>query len=309
MISLSRAILKLKPIRRIVLDVHRCEHNRALQRFHQAYRVERYERDLETLPRKTDVFVISFPKSGRTWHRYLLGNYLASLRNRTVQEAASVEKLTADETGRRTRYDHNGANFADAILPTHEIVANSALWAGRKVIFLGRNPKDVLVSAWHHARFRQSSYSGTIQEFVRSPYAGIDKILVAHNRWWRDRGRAQSYLTLSYERMHQDLAGVLRDTLDFIGWPIDEQALERSVIASSFDNMRAAERSAAVEHKSLRDHSGMRDRSDQRGRKVRSGKVGGYQEHLTAADIDFIDAAIRKQGDPFGDFGVTPARG
>src|SRR5678816_3314743 len=179
-----RAALKLKVVRRVVLDVRKCEQHAVLQQLHERWRVARYEKQLAQLPPITDVFVISFPKSGRTWHRFLLGNYLAQLWGRPDYEAASVEKLTAERVGTRTRYDHNGANFADAIAPEHPLVATPTLWRDRKVIFLAREPKDVLVSAWHHARYRQSSYTGSIGEFVRSRYAGIDKLLIAHNRWW-----------------------------------------------------------------------------------------------------------------------------
>jgi hypothetical protein len=311
MFRLDSAALKIKAVRRVVLDVRRCERHPLLQRFHERWRVARYERDIERLPSITDVFVISFPKSGRTWHRFLLGNYLADLWGRSQFEAASVEKLTEARVGTRVRYDHNGANFADAIPPQHPIVADPRLWRGRKVIFLAREPKDVLVSAWHHAHYRQSSFSGSIAELVRSPYAGIDKLLTAHNRWWDHREQAASYLVTSYERMHADLGGVLRDTLEFVGWPVDEAAIARAVAASSFASMREVEAKSAIEHKSLRAHSGTRDQSDDRSRKVRSGKVGGHREHMADADIAHIDARVATLGNPFATYSapaqVSPA--
>jgi hypothetical protein len=304
--NLTSLLLKVKPVRRVVLDVRLCERHRPLQRVHERFRVGRYEAALAKWPPLTDVFIISFPKSGRTWHRFLLGNCLGALWGRSQVEAADVEELTADRSGMRTRYDHNGANFADAILPDHPIVANSRLWEGRKVIFLARDPKDVLVSAWHHARYRQSSFSGPISDFVRSRYAGIDKLLVAHNRWWEHRDRATAHIVLSYERMHSDLGGVLRDTIGFLGVEADPPAVARAVAASSFEAMRAAEASKRVEHGSLRTHSGTRDRSDDRARKVRSGKVGGYRDHLSTEDIAYIDARIAALGNPFAPYCASP---
>jgi hypothetical protein len=296
---LGRTALRFERLRRAIVDVARCERSRTLQQLHELDRVRRYEIDLRRLPPITDVFVISYPKSGRTWHRFLVGNYLAALWGRPKSEAASVEDLTASQPGTRTRYDHNGANFVDAIAPDHPAVANPALWSGRKVIFLVREPKDVLVSAWHHARWRSNSYRGPIADFVRSRYAGIDKLLVAQNRWWASRERASAHLVLSYERMHADLAGVLRDTLRFVGWPVDEPGIANAVAASTFAAMRDAEREKSVDHGSLQPTAAAPDQADERARKVRSGKVVGHREHLSADDVAFVDRRVAALGNPF----------
>jgi hypothetical protein len=288
----------MRLLNRFLQDVWRADRHPRLQRFLQDKRVSEIEAEAARLRAATDVFVLSYPKSGRTWHRFLLGHYLAESMARPLSMAMNVRELTSDCPGARVNYSHNGANFLDAISPRHPAVASPELWAGRKVIFIVREPKDILVSAWHHAHYRQRTYSGTIHEFVCSPTAGIEKILYAFNRWWDNRHRASAYIITSYERMSLSTADALRETLAFIDrWPIDEGLVMRAAAAASFENMRSLETSEAIEHAALRTRS-----RDERARKTREGRIGGYQDHLSAEDIAFVDEKVRMIGNPFREF-------
>lgn len=294
------SVFRFRRARQFVQDLHRVERYPFLLKLYADYRVSRYEHEIAEHGLSTDVFVISYPKSGRTWHRFLLGNYLAGVLGLPLSEAAGVEKITAAMPGMAMRYSHNGANFVDPIPATHPIVADPRLWTGKRVIFLARDPKDVLVSAWFHAKHRQSSYSGPISDFVRSKYTGIEKLLVAHNRWWEHRHRASSFMVTTYEEMHQNLEGVLYQTLSFLGHTTcDAGLVARAIEASSFENMREAERKTTVAHKSMRALSTTKNASDKNARKVRQGRVGGYTQHLSPDDVAFIDTATARLGNPF----------
>jgi hypothetical protein len=79
-----------------------------------------------------------------------------------------------------------------------------------------------------------ASCSGAIQEFIRSSFCGIEKILAAYNRWWGNRNLASAFMVISYEQMSKDLGLLLRDSLRFMGnWPIDEIPISESVLAAS----------------------------------------------------------------------------
>jgi Sulfotransferase domain len=279
----------------ITRDVWRCEKYPLLQKFQQYDRVRRYKREIQNLRKSTDIFIISYPKAGRTWHRFLFGNYITRTLELPITKAQKTAKLTNRVPGGLTRYNHNAANCIDAIPSEHPIVATPELWTGRKVIFIVRDPRDIIVSCWFHCHYRERSYSGTIQEFIRSPYSGIEKILVAHNRWWANRHLASEFVITSYEQMSKDLDGVLRDTLRFMGnWPIDDTRVAESARAASFENMRGIESEGVIQHHSLRLTS-----LDPRARKIREGKVGGFRNHLTDQDIAYIESCIERIGDPF----------
>jgi Sulfotransferase domain len=282
----------------ITRDVWRCEKHPLLQKLHQYVRVRRYKREIRNLRKSTDIFIVSYPKAGRTWHRFLVGNYITRMLGLPITKAQKTAKLTSQMAGGTSRYNHNAANCIDAIPSEHPIVAAPELWSGKKVIFIVRDPRDIIVSCWFHCHFREGSYSGTMPEFIRSPYSGIEKILVAHNRWWTHRNRASEFMVISYEKMTRDLGSVLRDTLRFMGnQPVDDAHISESVEAASFGNMRDIESEGLIQHHSLRLPS-----SDPRARKVREGKVGGFRNHLSDEDIAYIEGCIERIGDPFADY-------
>jgi sulfotransferase family protein len=284
-------------LKSITRDVRRCEKYPLLQKLHQHIRVRRYREEIERLRKDTDIFIISYPKSGRTWHRFLLGHYLTLTLGLPITKKQKTAKLTGHMSGARARYNHDAANFIDAIPPQHPIVATPELWAGRKVIFLVRDPRDIIVSSWFHAHYREKTYSGTIHEFIRSPFSGIEKILVAYNKWWTNRHLASAFMVTSYEKMSTDPGAVLRDSLRFMGWPIDETRIAESVRAASFENMRDLESGGVIRHHSLR-----RSSPDPRARKMREGKVGSFRNHLNDQDIAYIERCIERIGDPFADY-------
>jgi hypothetical protein len=247
-----------------------------------------YLREIEELRPLTDVFIVSYPKCGRTWHRILLGSYIAARREESIHNAADVEKLTSTTIGCRIRYTHNSANFVDGLLPEDPLVATPELWRGKKVIFILREPKDTLVSAWFHACNRYQIYRGPLSKFIRERRVGAEKLATAMNRWWHGRGLASNAMVTSYEAISHDAGAVLRRTLAFLGdeglGPLDPQLIERCVDASRFDRMQQLESTNVVDHGSMRTAT-----ADPGGRKVREGRIGGFRRHMSARDIAFVD--------------------
>lgn len=44
----------------------------------------------------------------------------------------------------------------------------TVLWCRRQVVYVARNPKDVVVSLHHHCRLLQTlDYSGTLEQFIK----------------------------------------------------------------------------------------------------------------------------------------------
>ena len=243
--------------------------------------------------RRDDVVVVSYPKAGRTWHRALFAQYVASAFLNT-----DVRRIDTRDLARRANlpllgYTHDGANFLNAVGPRHFITADPTAWIGKRVVHLTRDPRDVLVSAYMHAHYRSDSFRGSLSGFIRHPFTGIEKILVANDRWRMWRRLAKHVLVQRYEDMHADPAGALIELLSFAKIKVDRDAASEAAEFSRFENMKRMEREGFFESKALRSGGAEADAM-----KVREGKVGGFSEHISAADLAFIDDAITRLGNP-----------
>ena len=261
-----------------------------------------YDKELTRL-RRIRFVIVSFPKSGRTWHRVMLGRYLAAMCGLPERDAFDLPQLCDAAAINRIAYSHNGANFDDGHQITHPLFASPALWQDRRVMLIVRNPKDILVSAYHHARFRNFTFAGTLSEFVRDPRTGIIKIMAAMNRWHDNSRLAAQFDVVSYEGMHRSPEQVLRTTLRRAGVvEIDEALIRETVEFCRFEKMQEYEQTNFFQSVRLSNPS-----HDPRANKVRAGRVEGYRDYLSAEDDAFIDAHVRSVGDPFASLAGGPA--
>ena len=208
---------------------------------------------------------VSYPKSGRTWIRYMLS------------------RLDADSA---IQFHHDRFEFNDGTCPPHDFDIGRRLDAYSptdRVVYLERDPRDVMVSLYHQVtgRFRDFfGYQGTMSEFLRHPYFGADN-LRRFRAMWNEIVRERGFLKVTYEDCHADAAGTLRTITSYYGLHIDPGRIEAAVAAGTFDEMRKVEREESFSEPWLRPRNGMN--------KVRRGKVGGFREELSPADIEYLD--------------------
>jgi len=246
-------------------------------------------------------FILSIPKSGRTWHRVMLGYYLTRMADRPAKEALHISALCAAVGIGRTRYTHNGSEFSARLPQQHALVASPIEWAGSNVLLIVRNLPDTLVSAWHHARFRDQRFDGTLSDFIRNENTGVRKLLIALNRWHDQRHLARRFAVISYEQLHADGAQALTLSLQLLGVKdINPQWITDSVTFASLENMRRYENEDFFNSDVVR-----RERMDERARKVRDGQVGAAGQ-LVAEDHAYIAACVAELGNPFADCSLPP---
>ncbi|MEA3031810.1 MAG: hypothetical protein QOG13_3135 [Sphingomonadales bacterium] len=201
-----------------------------------------------------EIVVVSYPKSGRTWLRYML-----------------------DQLGIHLTYSHQR--------PARPL---PAAWEGKKIIFLHRDPRDTAVSHWFALAKRGPGYAGSLADLVRDPEIGLAEV-VRFNLFWREQAGRHEGPVLSYETLHADTLGELGRAVAFArGHCGPESALHEAVAAGRFDNMRAIEtsgRGARLYGDALEPG----DPADPDSYKTREGRVGGWRRHFTAADAAFAD--------------------
>lgn len=243
--------------------------------------------------RSDDIIIVSYPKSGRTWQRVMLCHYINSVYLDQEARSLNINTLTRRAGLPRISYSHNGSNLRHALPVGHWMVGDPLIWWGRKIILLLRDPRDLLVSAYMHAINRSNTFRGSLSQFIRHPCMGIEKVLTTYQRWDARKSLASSVLVQTYEMMHCQPEAALREVLGFAGIPVDIRAVENAAEFARFENLKAKEREGYFIGKAMR--SG---RGGEAGMKIRSGKVGGFADHMRGEDLDYIRSAALRIGAP-----------
>ncbi|MFP4401624.1 MAG: sulfotransferase domain-containing protein [Candidatus Nanoarchaeia archaeon] len=219
-----------------------------------------------------DILVLSFPKCGRTWIRVLLAKYFSEKNN--VSFELNITKMGGP-----------------SILFSHDQKVINR-FKNKKIIFLFRDPRDTIVSFYHHCFHREETFSGSIDDFVLSPLSGTDFILHYYNSLWSKYKNYPKHLKLGffYENLRKNTFNEMKQFLEFIGEEIDEKALLKAIEYSSFDKLKKSERDGSIKAKTILGSK----KKEENAYKVRKGKVGGYREELSAKSIAHVEKKIKK---------------
>lgn len=243
---------------------------------------------------RADVHLVSYPKCGRTWLVLLIAEALQRYHGVQLRNPLKLRRLASRRRG--VPYIHAHHDGGPEFLLPEEMPTDKSAYRGRKVIFLVRDPRDVLVSSYFQKVKRNYNFVGSISDYIDERRGGIESIVTFYNIWAANRGAPADFLLVTYEDLHADAAHELRRVLEFIGYTrVSQEVVDAAVDNCRFENMRRLERDDSFRTGAL----SPRDRNDESTYKTRQGKAGGYREHLTAEQIERIDEVLRERLDPF----------
>lgn len=247
---------------------------------------------------KVKVYIVSYPKSGRTWLRVILGKIICEKFEIDEKYLLNTIKLTLMAGCTTINWIHDGSGLGEGY-HFRKFRTDKELFRNKKLIFLYRNPHDVMVSSYFHATKRIQKFTkfkGTISEFIRSKGFGIKKLITFYNIWHTNCHVPQDFLLIRYEDLHHCTIATIKKIVDFLDIEdIDESLINRAINFGSFDNMKKMEYSQNLKSKIM--EAGKQD--DSESYKVRKGKIGGYRDYLNQTDINYIDTVISDMGCPF----------
>lgn len=246
-------------------------------------------------------FIVSYPKAGITWLRYMLAQLIAS--SYAVEasgETVDLEEFTTANTGVPSIIDsHDHSEIA--IESPRRINPNILFsytkrirYKRRNVLFLIRDPRDMVVSYYHQATKR--SYHpvavNDLTHFIRHPVYGMPRIIRFYDIWASNLHALSAYRVLRYEDLQTKGASELYEAAEFLGIDTSTAHAERVYANSTAEKMR---------HREIRGEiSGMRlTRTEPNFLKVRRAKVHGYLEEMTEADQDYCNMLIKAIKPPF----------
>ncbi len=239
----------------------------------------------------TDMYIISFPKSGRTGVRMMLAKTIADAYNRQLN--LDMYKMTLLSRIPNINTDPRIGNYS---VQMNKDVKITKTQKRKKIIFLVRDPKDVLVSYFFEwTKRRENKYNGTLSEFIREDFT-LKRLIRFMNEWMEEKKRRNDeVLLVKYEDLHKDRQAQLKRMLDFAGIKASEAVITNVLEYTTFENMQKIEKECAFKG----DHRlTATDAKDKDSFKMRKGKAGGYKEYLSSEDVDYINAEINESLNP-----------
>lgn len=200
------------------------------------FRKLRIERDITIFP--DDVFLTSYPRSGNTWTRFLVGNLVHTEEPVTF---LNVERFVPDMYKHSDHYLRNLPR--PRMLKSHEVFDPRY----KRVIYIVRDPRDVAVSQYHW-EMKQKSVKDEypIEQFVPRWIEGIYWDRLANwgdhvTSWLSTREGRDSFVILRYEDLIGDAQRELMKVARLLGLEPSPGRLARAVEFSSADRMRKLE--------------------------------------------------------------------
>ena len=260
--------------------------------------------------KRSIVWLASYPKSGNTWTRVFLANYLSNAQeplsiNRMQMFAMgdSVPKLYQIAAGREI--DTTDAQLTVRLRPRvlQGLVANNAdvnfvkthnfrssvygvelfpTQVTRQAIYIVRNPLDVVMSFSRHFGM---TIEDTVDAFAKSDFAsGAD----SNTTWqflgsWSDhvkswtKGASFPVLVIRYEDLLEDPVTHFGSIVDALGIPVEDDRLRRAIHFSRFDELKKQE-----------EKQGFKEGPGTGNLFFNTGKTGQWKEHLDPTLISKI---------------------
>jgi Sulfotransferase domain len=227
-----------------------------------------------------DTFLVSYPKSGNTWVRFLLANLIHP--NETVG-FSNINRLLPAPGVLSRRFLKTLPR--PRILKSHEPFDVRF----RKVIYLVRDPRDVAVSEYHFDLKKRYIDAGmTLDQFVRLFISGGTS---SYGSWWEHaaswigpRYGNPLFRLARYEDLLADPVAETAKIAEFLGIPADAERLKAAVERSSADRMRKLEKQDADQWTGTKD-------TVKEIPFVRAAKSGGWKESLPRHAVEEIEVA------------------
>ena len=262
------------------------------------------------------IWLASYPKSGNTWLRAFLANYLRNahqpipindLPNHILGDNMVVhyqqygglkpEEVTREAVARLRPKVHQWMAISrgqDVFVKTHNIIGTidnvplitPAATAG--AIYVVRNPFDVAISFAHHYQVTLDRAVESLcepQYFLPAQAGQIEQYLSSwsrHVRAWTEAPGLTRHV-MRYEDMKLAPLKAFGELVRFLGLPKEVDRLKRAVRFSDFDELKRQERSGRF----------VESRPDGKSPFFREGRAGQWRDTLTKEQVERLVEAHR----------------
>jgi len=191
-----------------------------------------------------DTFIVSYPRSGNTWTRFLIANLIQP---NALVTFANIEQIIPDAEAQSNRFLKRIPR--PRIIKSHEYFDHRY----RRVIYIVRDPRDVAISYYSFVRkYRQIAddypLTSFVDDFVEGRLRSRDwGTWVQNVGSWLTCENLPGFLLIRYEDLAADPLRELHRVATFLNIEPTSESLVIAVERSSAQRMRELERSQGSE--------------------------------------------------------------
>ncbi|XP_006868454.1 PREDICTED: sulfotransferase family cytosolic 2B member 1 [Chrysochloris asiatica] len=242
--------------------------------------------------REDDIFIVTYPKSGTNWMIEIVSLILKDGDPSWIRSVPIWERAPWCETimGAFSLPDQPIPRLRSSHLPI-QLFTKAFFNSKAKVIYLSRNPRDVAVSLYYYSKIAgQLKDPGKPDQFLQDFLNGEVQFgsWFDHIKGWIRMQGKENFLFITYEELHQDLLGSVKRVSEFLGRPLDSEALSSVVAHSAFGAMKAN----TMSNYTLLPPNLLDNRQ---GAFLRKGVCGDWKNYFTVAQSETFDRVYREQ--------------
>ncbi|XP_069499293.1 amine sulfotransferase-like [Ambystoma mexicanum] len=246
--------------------------------------------DMET--NDDDVFLITYPKSGTIFIQQVVSLILNEGHRHRKENIVNIDRAPWIEYNIKKRDLKNipSPRLFSSHLPYHLVPRGLRNKRG-KVIYIVRNPKDVMVSFYYFEFICKSlipspNFEHFMEKFLKGEVFGgcwFDNVT-----GWCAHKENFNCLLIQFEDMVKDLRSVVLKICQFLGKDLDDQEVDLVVEQATFKNMRS---DPNANYETLPNEF----INKELGRMLRKGTIGDWKNVMTVAQNERFEQVCREK--------------
>ncbi|XP_052020172.1 amine sulfotransferase-like [Apodemus sylvaticus] len=243
--------------------------------------------------RDDDVFIITYPKSGTIWTQQILSLiYFEGHRN-------STDNIPTMDRAPFLEYNIHNLDYANMPSPRiftshlpYYLVPKGLKEEKAKILYIYRNPKDVLISFFHFSNWVVTlEATDTIDHYLDKFLDGkvVGSRWFDHVRGWYEHRHDFNIMFLSYEDLNKNLRNSVLKIYSFLEKELSEEDVDAVVRQATFQTMKSDPR--ANYECIINGEIGARNND---GSFLRKGTIGDWKHHLTVEQNERFDMIFKR---------------
>jgi estrone sulfotransferase len=229
--------------------------------------------------KKDDIFLVSFPKSGNTWVKFILLNVL--IESGELKKDVSFKSL--DETIPEISRDNIMKEWKYKAIPRFiksHVAYSKFFFKDNKALLIVREPRDVMVSYFHYALNTHGfNFNEDFSAFIRHKKFGLEACMLHHISWQK-----KAAAIIKYEDLKKKGEAVLSDALRQLSIDVPANLMHNAFEKSSFENMKKLEQSQKKYENIHKNNYQF----------MRKGSGNQWREYFNENDLDYYNSLLRK---------------